>query len=143
MTCQHGKIVLGCEQCAHEGQVAEERRRCQPGTEVSISAASKRLAREADAIRSAYAAHAAVNGLGEPAGIRLAYTADGWLVTHVGADRWYFAGFELDGSVFLDAFDPSADYERIAAEAEDEQSRRYAVWRWPRNFCGPRKMCAS
>lgn len=28
MTCQHGRIIIGCEQCAHEGQAAEERRLC-------------------------------------------------------------------------------------------------------------------
>lgn len=29
MTCrQHGKIAIGCEQCAHDGQAREEQIRC-------------------------------------------------------------------------------------------------------------------
>lgn len=43
-------------------------------------ASNPRLASESDRIRAAYAAFAAVNGPGSPLDIRLAYTADGWLV---------------------------------------------------------------
>lgn len=93
---------------------------------MTCTASSPLLAHEATAIRAAYAA---ANAGVTQAAIRLAYTADGWLVTHVGSERWYYAGFELDGTVFLEAFDTAPEYERIAAEAEAESFRRFqASW---------------
>lgn len=98
---------------------------------MTIFADSHRLAREATAIRAAYADLVAESGVGAPLDICLAYTADGWLVTHTAADVWHYAGFELDGTVFLEAFDTSADYERIASESDYEQRlrRRFAALR--------------